>query len=478
MGFSDIVGGAAARFSNAFGGRLPGQGEAGSKDSYWDTALPGVTAQQDFSLPGPSMPSGPGFALPGQMGPRQDFSLPGASYATSRPFSLPGAYNPAQGFALPGGSYVAPDIMDKWLSSVTSMQQQAAAQAAAAAQGGQNGYPVSPTAGSGGKYDSPDGRDLFEMYRPWIVQYAAENQIDPDALAAMLWIETDGGTKGATAVSPAGAQGLGQIMPGTWTGVADPGDSPFNPQHSIKNAARYFASQYRTYGSYALAAAAYLGGGGGVVNGAPNPNNFDGNMSSAQYAALFEQNLRTIKSSAPPVPTGGTAAGINSIFGGRAFPISQGFGHTPFSTGEGADVYDFGTSFGLDGDEHSGWDIASPDGTQFYMPQGLTGKVAIAGCTQQGCYYTDDRGTGAGRGELRIVLSNGYELIFGHNSGINVQVGDTVTGGMLLGTTGRANGAHLHVEVRVPDPSMPGGFRIVDPSILFGTPGGGGGAQR
>jgi hypothetical protein len=47
---------------------------------------------------------------------------------------------------------------------------------------------------------------------------------------------------------------------------------------------------------------------------------------------------------------------------------------------------------------------------------------------------------------------------------------------MLLGRTGVANGAHIHIEVRVPDPSLPHGYRIVDPATLFG--GGGGGSSE
>lgn len=326
--------------------------------------------------------------------------------------------------------------------------------------------------GTGGSYDTD--RDKFEQYRPWIEQYARANNIDPDAFAAMLWIETDGGAGGATAVSGAGAQGLGQIMPGTWNGLADPGDNPFNAEHSIKNAAKYFADQYRRFGSYDLAAAAYQGGPGAIVNGRARSDVSDGNLTPAEYAAQWKANYDRIRSSAPTRATGpgyaGSAQGVASLYGGTIPPITQEFGRTDFSTGAGESIYNFGSEMGLDGDSHTGWDVGSAVGTNFYMPAGLGGTVTIAGCTPAGCFYTDEqRGAGEGRGELRIKLDNGYELILGHNSAINVKAGQRVTAGMLLGQTGYANGAHQHVEVRVPDPSTPSKWRIVDPSVLFGN---------
>lgn len=339
--------------------------------------------------------------------------------------------------------------------------------------------PLTETGPSGatGSYDSQWG-DKHEQYRPWIEQYAKANGIDPDALAAMLWIETDGDP---SAVSHAGARGLGQIMPDTWAGIADPGDNPFNAEHSIKNAARYFAQQYRTYGTYENAAAAYLGGGGGVVNGKPNPNNNDGpggvgGNSSRTYADMFNRNLAAIKATAPkqaPGYTGG-GVGLSSLFGGASFPTTQAFGRTGFSTGKGAGIYDFGADFGLDGDSHSGWDIGSPVGTNFYLPTGMTGVVTIAGGS--GYYKDEQKGNAPGTGELRITLSNGDEIIFGHNANINVKVGQQVTAGMLLGQTGwTTGGAHLHIEVRRRDRSTRSGWRIIDPAVYFGQQATGGG---
>jgi soluble lytic murein transglycosylase-like protein len=60
------------------------------------------------------------------------------------------------------------------------------------------------------------------------------------------------------AVSPKGAQGLGQLMPGTarLLGVND----PFDPMENLNGAARYFTAQLARFGDVQLALAAYNAG--------------------------------------------------------------------------------------------------------------------------------------------------------------------------------------------------------------------------
>lgn len=147
------------------------------------------------------------------------------------------------------------------------------------------------TQASGGQYGN------HEQYRAYIQQYAIANGIDPDALAAILQIEVPSGDPRAT--SGAGARGLGQIMPQTWAGLADPGDDPYNAEHSIKNAAKYYAGLYKQFGDYGVAAAAYQSGPGNIVNGKPRSDISDGNMTPQQYADLWTRNYQGIKASAP-----------------------------------------------------------------------------------------------------------------------------------------------------------------------------------
>jgi Transglycosylase SLT domain len=65
-----------------------------------------------------------------------------------------------------------------------------------------------------------------------------------------------------TAVSPAGAEGIAQLMPAT---AASLGVNPFNPAQALATAARLMASQLAVYqGDYARALAAYNAGGATV----------------------------------------------------------------------------------------------------------------------------------------------------------------------------------------------------------------------
>lgn len=82
------------------------------------------------------------------------------------------------------------------------------------------------------------------------------------------------------AVSPAGAQGIAQFMPGTWSdmrpalkklGIADP--SPFNPQHAIPACALYMQQMWEIWTAprpeldrYCLALASYNAGSGNILH--------------------------------------------------------------------------------------------------------------------------------------------------------------------------------------------------------------------
>jgi hypothetical protein len=61
--------------------------------------------------------------------------------------------------------------------------------------------------------------------------------------------------------SPAGAIGLGQLMPDTARGL---GVNPWNPQQNLQGAARYLHDQYQAFHSWPLALAAYNAGPGAV----------------------------------------------------------------------------------------------------------------------------------------------------------------------------------------------------------------------
>ncbi|GAA1794730.1 transglycosylase SLT domain-containing protein [Planosporangium flavigriseum] len=77
-------------------------------------------------------------------------------------------------------------------------------------------------------------------------------------LAAVAKVES---SYNPQAVSPAGAQGLMQIMPETARGL---GVNPFDPAQAIDGAARLLSNNLHEFGSVPLALAAYNAGGGAV----------------------------------------------------------------------------------------------------------------------------------------------------------------------------------------------------------------------
>ena len=86
----------------------------------------------------------------------------------------------------------------------------------------------------------------------------ARNGLPPGLLSAVASVESGGR---ADAVSPAGAQGLMQLMPETARSL---GVDPFDPAQAVDGAGRLLAGHLRRFGSLDLALAAYNAGGGAV----------------------------------------------------------------------------------------------------------------------------------------------------------------------------------------------------------------------
>lgn len=95
---------------------------------------------------------------------------------------------------------------------------------------------------------------------------AAKQHGIPEGLFMKL-IRQESGWK-PKVVSHAGAIGLAQLMPGT---AKDLGVNPWNPQQNLEGGARYLSQQYKKFGDWKLALAAYNAGPGAVdkYNGVP-----------------------------------------------------------------------------------------------------------------------------------------------------------------------------------------------------------------
>jgi hypothetical protein len=91
-------------------------------------------------------------------------------------------------------------------------------------------------------------------------QAASDNGLPLDFFTRLIWQES---RFNPAAISPKGAQGIAQFMPGTasWRGLAD----PFEPMQALREAASYLRELRTTFrGSLGLAAAAYNAGPGRV----------------------------------------------------------------------------------------------------------------------------------------------------------------------------------------------------------------------
>ncbi|PZM97424.1 MAG: lytic transglycosylase [Actinobacteria bacterium] len=106
----------------------------------------------------------------------------------------------------------------------------------------------------------PGAETLAQVpYGNLFVQAGARHGVSPALLAAVAKVESGYNPR---AVSPAGAQGLMQVMPATARelGVTD----PFDPRMAVDGAARLLSSLLREFGSLPLALAAYNAGSGAV----------------------------------------------------------------------------------------------------------------------------------------------------------------------------------------------------------------------
>ena len=140
----------------------------------------------------------------------------------------------------------------------------------------------------------------------------------------------------------------------------------------------------------------------------------------------------------------GTAAGTGEWFPGADIPFISVDG---FCSPVGANWESIVTSeFGYRSDPftgetrgHTGMDLAVPTGTPIRAALPGTDTVSQYNAGGYGYYVMIDHG-------------NGLSTLYGHNSRLLAQVGQTVEAGDIIalsGSTGRSTGPHLHFEVRV-----------------------------
>lgn len=278
-----------------------------------------------------------------------------------------------------------------------------------------------------------DAVNLPEELAQWsdyIAEASSRLGVPQDVIAAIMYIESRGN---ASAVSPAGAVGLMQIMPnyhshraGKYGGTLD--DPRVNILVGAEILKENFDRAKRMYGvdddrAWEIAAAAYLGDwdwARGTYAGAADAHGTTG----SKYVDLFRQYRNQFRASSTP----GNIA-LWSVFGGAQHPITQHYGNVP-------DDPRIRQGYASNHGAHMGVDIGVAAGTPLYTP--VDGEVVTAG--EMGGYGI----------AVYLKTSFGY-LLLGHLSSVTVKPGQRVKAGTLVGysgNTGFSFGAHLHLEVR------------------------------
>lgn len=108
----------------------------------------------------------------------------------------------------------------------------------------------------------PAGITARDPHAAAITEAATRFAIPEHWIRAVIAVESAGNPR---AVSPAGAMGLMQVMPGTWAMLRDRyvlGDDPFNPRDNILAGTAYLRAMYDRYGNIGAMLAAYNAGPG------------------------------------------------------------------------------------------------------------------------------------------------------------------------------------------------------------------------
>lgn len=262
------------------------------------------------------------------------------------------------------------------------------------------------------------GLDGTWQWKDTIDQVAQETGVPTEVIQSIMGIESGGNQY---AYSPAGAQGLMQVMPNYWQDLANQyGGNLYDPYTNIRTGAQILKMNFEQYGSWDKAAAAYLGAIDeyGNITGAPDAHGTTGYT----YVDLFNQNLYALQNQGPQ----GTGTAGPMPPGSVVFPVQGYSGNVELHWGEhpgAADIFaDYGTPvLAIQGGyANSGYSdiggywtlITANDGTQFYYAH--MDRMGPSGYVQTGQQIggVGDTGNAKGTGP-HLHLGIGTEIYTG-----------------------------------------------------------------
>lgn len=301
-----------------------------------------------------------------------------------------------------------------------------------------------------------DPNDPVLRWHKEILQVSAETGLPPALIAAVISKESSGNPQATGPVDPstgARARGLMQIMDFNW----EPGANVYDPLTNIRKGASMIAERIQwakqkrpgisDQEAITAALASYLGDWDWdrmTFRGVSDVLGTDGRA----YVNDVLRRMQQYQSAFQPVTSqasGNQRLTGQAIYGVNA-PMTQGYGHTEFARQSGIYPNNF----------HDGIDIGVASGTRLTAP--AAGTVVYAGLM------------GSYGGTVQIKLDNGYIVQLSHMRQINVNPGQRVDAGTLLGLSGgnagdwgagTSTGAHLHLRVLDPNGNS------IDPRTLF-----------
>lgn len=311
---------------------------------------------------------------------------------------------------------------------------------------------------------SPTGGNdvgIPEEYQPFVEDAASEAQLPVSLVAALLQTESDWNPN---AVSPVGAGGLGQMMPGTWAEYGN-GQDRFDPEASIAATGRYLKDLQSMISSVAttdqerieFTLAAYNAGPGAVrqFDGIPPYPETQDYVPAIMHLAQVEFSEDCTEPGGSAIGDLGTGEWTHPLPGGRT---TSGFGPRPCPAGTECNKYTA---------NHGGLDFAAGGGATVVAPTDM--EITAIGTNQyQGEYII---------GRMTDKPSLVFQFHHCQASSTSVAQGDTVAVGTNLcieGNTGNTSGGanaghHLHFQINLAeaDDTKPTYTHTTDPEPIL-----------